>query len=635
MPRGGFFFRCVLFSFLLLLFASTPALGVRWVNRTATYFGLSPVPLRITAIADLDNTMRTGFLGTWADRTRVVWYCRGKDGGGAGRRGRGSYALCWESSNFPSRIVSTIVTDLNRDGVLDIVVQCEDGGLYFVNGRHRNDAPKVILKKDGPRFNASIPQMSLVSVFGHCGLPEIAFVDMEGSLILMRSTTEVFSGTQCRGKDTHPTFEPVPLVKGVKNVTRVVPLSIISEDIDGDCAADLLYTVHQEETNTLMVYAFFPQSKQEELLLTLEPAHRYGFPVAADVNGDGAPDILFPICDTGTARVSYGECTRFGGFAVFYNQLRGAPPCTRDGCCNGHPYGFAENASQEFFFHNGSLCGIYTTADVPLAMTSSLASPLIMRSGDYNRDGYTDLLVPSTYGPLLLTLQRNDNNSVAFRCEPVDPILVNTVQDRRLAYTQAVPFFATVTGNGRLDILLTYHDDTPLPVTLYMGYQQGVRMNYFFTSSALNGAAGVHDWGVHQPGAVHRFGWSDIAMRQRWAYAAQLSRSQGHALQHPRLFFGLGQTFSYIQDYAVGILVDGRSVYRRWGTALVPNSNMFVWPNPLLSPNDWRQLLYIFFFRHQKLLFGVLVATLAVIAVPVIGLKWREVRHDRHELEMR
>ncbi|ESS65261.1 hypothetical protein TCDM_06398 [Trypanosoma cruzi Dm28c] len=620
---------------LLLSNAQAPVVEAKWTSNTAAYLGDAPIFFRVTATADWDNEMKTGLLGTWANRSNLLWYCRGNaDEHVPGGKDGALYKLCWSSVDFPGPIVSTIFADFNRDGKLDVLVQCEDGVLYFVNGRHRDDPPTAIPSENVPRFFASTPQMSLVTVFSRCGLPEIALVDVTGSLVIMQATTQTTLGDHCTGQDVVPTFNPFVLVEGVKGVREVVPLSITSDDMDGDCIVDLLYTVHEISSDTLHVYAFFPERSKHVLLLTLRPARRYGFPTVADVNGDGAPDIVFPLCVSQKTSVSFGECTLFDGWIVFYNNLQGSPPCADGGCCNGHPFGFSENASKEFYFHEKNDCGINTSLQIILAMTSSLASPLLLRTGDYNRDGYMDLLVPSTYGPLLLMAEAN-SNGISFSCGPLDGDRASRSADGDPTYTKAVPFFAIIAGDAALDIVLTFHGASAIPLGFYMNHLLSWKQNYFLGSSALNGAAASHDWGVYQPGAVHRFGWSDFNMRQRWAYATQLSRTQGHALQPSRVLFGLGRTFSYIQGYAVGIVVNQQGAHHAWSVNLVPNSNVFLWLSPLLSQESWRLRLYLVFSTYKRLLILVLVTSLALIAIPIIFLKWREVQHDCREWKLR
>ncbi|KEG10105.1 putative FG-GAP repeat protein [Trypanosoma grayi] len=569
--------------------------------------------------------MKVGFFGTWENRTNLVWYCRKEDDGTL-------YTLCWQSIDFPSPIVATIVVDLNRDGTLDILLQCEDASLYVIDGRNRDGLPVAINKASVPAFDARIPQVSVVSVSSHCGLPDIALVDEEGSLVLMRATTETSDGS-CVGKGT-PNFEPLVLFQGSKGVREVSPLSIASDDIDGDCAADLLYTVYQVDKNSLDLYAFFTEMDTHVLLLTLQPANHYGLPSMVDVNGDGVADIVFPICASDHDSVPFGECTQFDGIAVFYNDLRGSSSCSDDGCCKRHPYGFNENASKVLLFETNRSCGIYTSAEMPLTMPSSLASPLLLRHGDYNRDGYIDLLVPSTYGPLLLTNTANSND-VPFSCSPVDGNLAKAPHEKYPAYTNAVPFFVVLNDRGRLDIVLTYHGGEALDVAIYMNHLSSLEQNYFLISSTLNGAFNADAWGLYQPCAVHRFGWSDVSMHKRWAYATQLSRSQGHALPSPRLLFGLGRTFSYVEYYTVGIVAEKRALIRQWSAHLVPNSNLFLWLNPLLSPGHWRLRLYLVDSAYQRLLLVVLSTALGVIGIPIILLKWQEVRQDRRELKFR
>ncbi|PWU83378.1 hypothetical protein C4B63_330g1 [Trypanosoma cruzi] len=127
-------------------------------------------------------------------------------------------------------------------------------------------------------------------------------------------------------------------------------------------------------------------------------------------------------------------------------------------------------------------------------MTSSLASPLLLRTGDYNRDGYMDLLVPSTYGPLLLMAEAN-SNGISFSCGPLDGDRASRSADGDPTYTKAVPFFAIIAGDAALDIVLTFHGASAIPLGFYMNHLLSWKQNYFLGSSALNGAAASHDWG--------------------------------------------------------------------------------------------------------------------------------------------
>ncbi|ORC87017.1 putative FG-GAP repeat protein [Trypanosoma theileri] len=617
-----------LFIYALNLLTILSGVNAEWVNETTAYMGSSPVTLRITSVGDWNNLMETGFFGTMGNHRNLLWYCRHPDA-------KSIYHLCWKSLDFPSPIISTIVVDLNRDGVMDILVQCQDEVLRFIDGKNRSKAPISINNGSNiPNFNANIPQMSLVSVFNSCGLPDIAMVDKNGSLVIMRATTEV-SGSNCIGKDVIPTFDQFILVEGEKGVREVVPLSIISDDINGDCAVDLIYSIHNIDKNTLEVYVFFTSQNRHELLMTLKPANRYGSPTVVDINGDGAPDIIFPLCAKEENIDSFGNCSGFNGLTVFYNLLEGSSSCSNAKCCNGHPYGFSEKVSKTFFLDLNNVCGIHTVSGLPLLMPNSLDSPLELRFGDYNRDGYNDLLIPSTYGPLLLTTKSN-SDTLPFSCTPLNSELAHDPSSgNHQMYIQAVPFFVVISDRGRLDIILTYHGKNSLAITVYTNHISSLEQNYFLTASALNGVGQIDTWGLYQPGAVHRFRWSDIAMNHRWGYGVQLSKSQGHALQSPRLFFGLGRTFSYVEDYTVAVLVDRESVHHQWSENLIPNSNLFIWLSPFVSSSQWRLRLYIASSTYQMLLFVVLITTLVLIGIPILFLKWREVQQDRREWRFR
>ncbi|EAN80123.1 FG-GAP repeat protein, putative [Trypanosoma equiperdum] len=611
---------------VLLLCCNACLAQTNWVNSTELHFKLPPKALRVTSLADWNNQNRVGFIGTWEDRASLVWYCS-KEGGDD------LYSVCWESAEFSEPIVSTIVADLNRDGVLDILVQGEGGSLFFIDGNNRSLTPAAI-ETGGPlNYDSTIPQISIVNVDGTCGLSDIAFVDTNGSLIVLSATTETSKDGMCRGEGL-PTFEPEEFVTGEKGVREVVPLSIISDDIDGDCVADLLYMVHTISTNIVEVYAFFPRTARHELLLTLSDANRYGFPSTADINGDGAPDLIFPLCRTEGELKVFGNCSAFNGVAVFQNNLQGSTSCRGSSCCTGHPYGFLKDPSSIFLLQDNANCGIDVSADFPLFIPNSRESPLILRAGDCDRDGYVDLLVPSTRGPLLIQSAANPNGTF-LGCTPVDDALTDHSKKQSLPFGSATAFFATISGKGQLDIVLTYHGSEVVPLTLYVSHTPSLEQNYFLTGSALNGVGTGDPWGLYQPSAVHRFGWNDITMKKRWAYGSQMSRSQGHALQSPQLFFGLGRTFSYVQEYTVGILFRKDALYHRWSANLVPNSHVFTWMQPLASADRWRLQLYLAFATYKELLLIVLGTVLVSVGLLIALLRWRELRQDQRELKLR
>ncbi|KAG8341970.1 hypothetical protein ERJ75_001253300 [Trypanosoma vivax] len=596
-----------------------------WFEDTVTFMGNAAVNLSVTSLADMNNRHDEGFIGVWEKRQRLVWYCRK-------RQESGMYTLCWESAAFPSAIVSTVVVDLNRDGKLDLLVQCTNGMLYFADGLNPDSPPTAVEVEGMPMFNTSIPQISLVTVKSQCGLADIALVDTQGSLVLLSGKT-VTSEEACVGGGV-PSFTSSILVQGKPGKREVVPLSIASEDIDGDCTVDVMYTVYNRESNALEIFSFSPRTSKHELLITLGPAQSYGFPSFADINGDGAPDLIVPMCASGGSARSFGECSSFDALKIYLNDLLLSTPCTSRGCCSGHPYGFNEKLSSVFSLKDNGGCSVHTTDDLPLVMPSTTASPLLLRFGDCNRDGYADLVVPSSYGPLVLTNTANFSGSL-FTCAPVDNSLAVRTAKGFKTYREAIPFFVTVADKGRLDIVLTHHGKVVSPLKVYLNRLPGQEQNYYLTSSALNGVANGDLWGVYQPVTVHRFGWNDINMKPRWAYGVQLSRTQGHALQSSRLYFGLGRTFSYIHDYTIGASVSASTVHRRWSANLIPNSNVFAWLHPLKSPGDWHLQLYLAFATYKKLLLIVLGTTLVLLGPLIALLKLNEIWQDRREWKQR
>ncbi|EPY33788.1 integrin alpha FG-GAP repeat containing 1 [Strigomonas culicis] len=399
------------------------------------------------------------------------------------------------------------------------------------------------------------------------------------------------------------------------------------EDVDGDCAAELLFALRDSAQRQLEVYAVVPgEGYALRRLLTLDEAADgpYGAPVATDLNGDGAVDLVVPMCAESAG--SDGSCAAYKGFRVFYNNRSAALDCDFSGKyaathADHFAFGFSAAASHAVEL-TWAGCGLEGTNGTGPTMPASAAAPLLLRPGDYNRDGYTDLLVPSSRGPLLLTgvvggaaggLRR-----MAFTCTPLDLERAQT-SGRGSAYSSAVPFFVSLASMSRLDVVLTSFAATGADGSAWNEVYTNTNVpdrHYALVASALSGTA-AHAT-LHQPGAVHRFHWQDTQMKTRRAHAVQLARTAAHALQPPRLHFGLGTTFSYVQAFTVGLRVDEALQGRTWPSYLVPQAQVFAVLRPAQQPARWTLQLYLQTSHYKALLLIVLVSTLVILGVPIV-----------------
>ncbi|EPY41410.1 T-cell immunomodulatory protein like protein precursor [Angomonas deanei] len=399
------------------------------------------------------------------------------------------------------------------------------------------------------------------------------------------------------------------------------------EDINGDCLAELVFTVRDVQNAAVEVFMVSPGKRQQlrlERLLTLEESCGeeelcyYGTPTVADVTGDGVPDITFPVCSqehqTEDSDALFAEgCVAYEGVQVFRNQLEASKACAKAGGAPG-PYGFATERSTTTVLKAAS-CGF--TDEVLL--TTSLKEPLLLRPLDYNRDGVTDLAVPSTQGPLLLS-----GTGGVFDCTPVDSS--KAVDDT--TYQASIPFFLSLEVLGRFELLL----NSPTNNTVYTHHNIPQR-HYFLLASALNGVYGEkqNQFALTQTGAVHYWSWQDIHMKSHYNLQTQAARTGVRALSPPRVFAGLGVTFSYVEHYTVGTAVAGERRYRRFPSYLIPNSQVFAVLHPIQQDSEWSLQLYVPTSQYKLLLLVVLLSTLTILGIPIACMRWSELRSDMRE----
>jgi integrin alpha FG-GAP repeat containing protein 1 len=256
-----------------------------------------------------------------------------------------------------------------------------------------------------------------------------------------------------------------------------------------------------------------------------------------------------------------------------------------------------------------------------------------VRYSDYNHDGNNDLLIASSIGPLLLSKgYAGSPVQGGFACSVVDPSMQNKL---------VIPFFFDLNEDGRLDIIATSFNASAPARPVAIRNMIDVGDNYFLTATTLNGVkspfAGYPAWGAIQIGAVHRFQWQDIDTNTKYASGTQLSMTQCQALFLPRVHFGLGETYSYVQDYATGFrMLNGpsgsNSTSHQWTSYLIPNSQVVALPFPITDPDKWEIKLFISPSKYQTLLLISLGTALSVIGIPIFVLKYKEMQADKREM---
>ncbi|KAJ1338963.1 hypothetical protein BSLG_006102 [Batrachochytrium salamandrivorans] len=356
--------------------------------------------------------------------------------------------------------------------------------------------------------------------------------------------------------DTSLHFE-LFLGNGKKNATEVESSKSISEpshpfiiDYDGDMRPSLIGHVHSQpdilsvwtfnSTNNIfdvgnLSYQIWVNSKKNGFQF----ARAGGIPKGAgqisfaDMDADGTMDMVFPVCNKGQS------CT--------INR-----------------------------YTSMSISDIFPSDDIyvnDLTFKGTMPNPL--RIGDYNNDGYPDIL--------LMTVSTAESSKVSARLLRSVPCGERCSHDSSTAgartfvsvYEGVGAFknypemmisgltFMDINEDGTLDIFMTARK-------LNMGMQTLPLLNnyyndaFFLKAIVLNGVC--NEWcpepvpfpnpkpyGVNYAGGTFKYTVIDTMGQRRATQIAQLPQSAYMSLQTPYALFGLGRTNNYIEDLFIGV----------------------------------------------------------------------------------
>lgn len=455
-------------------------------------------------------------------------------------------------------------------------------------------------------------------------------------------------------------------------------------DIDGDCLADL-FLVCAATSEGRSKYQIWTAMKFHKGSGKDGGARSGGFvfsrsgylptragPLSfADMNRDGTTDVVFASCDSKDCYVN-----------VVYNQQVGL--CDKHATAAGKStarnfrswwdWGFGGNvpkgsdkqdqtdrcrkteelcvADDRYSFDFDRKSNAASRLQVPFSLlglsnhrplvedkliSSSAKQPISLVVGDFDKNGYPDLLLLSTpagepesgIGKTSVHILRNVpcsdlNGDVKARnaCradltstddgrwfqvleEGVEAL--NAIDDARSAS------WVDVDEDGSLDLMIMRgrKDDAGIRTVTF------VQNNYFYDAFflkalTLNGACasfcegtdegrGQHyrPWGASMPGASYKFTVLDPNGNRRAQQVGQSAQSNYRPLLPPYSYFGLGRTNNYVENLLVGPTLHApRHVLTMEG--VIPNSQVVISPyldknNDLddADPSSWRRELYL------------------------------------------
>ncbi|CAB3236458.1 unnamed protein product [Arctia plantaginis] len=266
---------------------------------------------------------------------------------------------------------------------------------------------------------------------------------------------------------------------------------------------------------------------------------------------------------------------------------------------------------------------------------------ITMRSGDYNMDGYPDILM--TLSPV------NSNTTKVFLLHNT-PCDLPGCQFRRTFDAQWDKFdsfgndvvmatFYDFYMDGVLDVIYVKKNVTTQKHTMH-SFRNELEYDTNFikvivVTGLTNEKTPVNNrtfykskltFGTNLPGPKIGYNtWSQEGT-YRTGVCAQLPQSAYYALQLPYSIFGLDRTPNFVDTLNVGL-----SGYSRSWTQIIPNSQIVVIPAPPNDSSQWKAQLFVTPSKVILKSVFVLTAIIIVIIGCVLYLHWKE-RNDRQDI---
>ncbi|CAH1708192.1 T-cell immunomodulatory protein [Aphis gossypii] len=400
-----------------------------------------------------------------------------------------------------------------------------------------------------------------------------------------------------------------------------------------------------------------PMENHESVPIRIPQSH--GF---VDIGGDVAPDLYLTatngyevwLSDSEAGAFIYNQTIPFpdnlkvsnvGQTAFMDLQLKGrmdhiVPVCFDSQCTNSTIYFYDSTRwyNLGINFHNGnSVWGF-----VPPMPNVPYLEAITVRPGDFNMDGYPDLLGTLCLGgnSKKTKVILMENVACTTGCDGFDRTFVvrwDLLQSMNGDNYNVMGAFYDFFQNGILDVLLVSggngeynmsafknsldYDANFLKVMVVTGLTNS---KYEMLPSRLGKKS--RTFGTNLPGPKVSYLTTTQDGYPRQGIATQLPQSAYYSLYLPYTIFGLGRTPNFVDELTVSVLNETRS----W-TQIIPNSQMVVIPNPINDPSRWNAKLFVtpsrLIFQSAAALAGTCLLILIIIGV----LYFKERQEDRIE----
>jgi len=571
----------------------------------------------------------------------------------------------------PFVITNIVPGDFDYDGRLDVLLMGEDNP----GGWFSDDELKMVYYR-GLGKGQFAQEVNIPSASQAQPMPFDAEGDMRVDLLGFPSGDKNHDNLKMwknewqatEGRELFTLADP-PLEMSGFNCRFPTPHSNAFVDLDGDCLADLFLVCQDPSHLDKLSYQIWINAKGSDFRLAQTgplPAGT-GQISFADMDRDGTMDMVFPTCTSQGCflNIAYNQqmplCNTAGGLTA--SQAAQNTRC-RDAtnlCVADSQFAF-DLSPEESNTAFARLPMSSLVADAPYLVLSdpsfrgSLPNPI--RIGDFNKDGYPDLLIVSSssssarQGPVSLlqsipcsrTSCSKAGNAAGKRTfakiSGGQANALNSIKDAKTAT------WIDIDEDGTLDILVQrvgkgsgasrqftfiknnyYHDAFFLKTLFGNGACEG-------RCAGPNGTR-YNPYGVSFSGASYKFTVLDTAGVRKATQVGQLPQTGYLSMLTPYSYFGLGRTNNYVENLFVGSTRHQEEHFMSI-EGVIPNSQVVVvpyQPEDIDDPRTWSRQLFLMPGRWIPWVGVTLIGSMIILATVVLVLHINEKAQD--ELERR
>ncbi|CAH1122449.1 unnamed protein product [Ceutorhynchus assimilis] len=548
--------------------------------------------------------------------------------------------------------------DFNSDELTDVFVILDNNKAVEILLAHEEE-PLLRPAKD-----------PLKCIFSESTITSVVPGDFDGDALMDVMVTTIFKRTEQDSQK--PSHTNVYILWGGANHLNCTDehnpvIKMIGQPLAMDYNQDMIVDLFGQDINKKRMFWVFNKERKGPRIVPMEDNHsnrgelsRPHAHAFLDVNHDYMADLFITTNDhfevwlgneNGSqfiyqTTINLPENSKIIGQSLFMDvELKGSmdlvtPVCAEreNGNCKGaalmvHSDGQWINLQVNFKDDAGNLWRFY------LKEGSRYTNVITLRSGDFNMDGYPDIL--ATLSP------ENDDHPQSFLLENVAcqsgcgkfkrsfAVKWNTLSPFRNGTAMAA--FFDFYQDGILDCILVTYNGRQYQAAAFknsLDYDANFIKAMVLTGltnkdhEMINGRLGKkrRTYGSNLPGPSISYKTTTQEGNLRHGVSPQLPQSAHFSLNLPYTIFGLGRTPNFVDYLTVGL-----SNHSRYWTQIIPNSQMVVIPWPVNQSWKWKAQLFVTPSKLILMSVAALTAVCGMITVIIGVLHWKERQEDKKE----